>query len=187
MSEHKTLQLKITLVRSKPPIWRRLQVPESMTLSDLHVVIQVSMGWQNAHLHEFEVKGERFSEFDEDIESGARDSASVTLRDLGLRRKNQKLTYHYDFGDDWLHEIVIESALPVDPDVKLPLCLTGRQACPPEDCGGIYGYYDLLEAISDPEHPEHEEMSEWMDPDFDPAAFDAKEVNQILHRVFKGA
>jgi hypothetical protein len=187
MSDDKTLQLKITLVRSEPPIWRRVQVPESMTLSDLHVVIQKSMGWDNSHLHDFEVKGARYTEFMEDIESGARDSASVTLRDLHLRRKNQKMRYNYDFGDDWLHEIVVESALPVDPDVRLPLCLAGRRACPPEDCGGIYGYYDLLEAISDPEHPMHEEMCEWIDPEFDPAAFDADEVNRTLRRVFGAA
>jgi hypothetical protein len=158
-----------------------------MTLSDLHVVIQISMGWENAHLHDFEVKGTRYTEFLEDIESGARDSASVTLRDLRLRSRNQKLSYNYDFGDDWRHDIVVESALPIDPGVRLPRCLTGRQACPPEDCGGIHGYYHLLQAISAPEDPEHDDMSAWIDPGFDPDAFDAEDVNRALHRACKAA
>jgi hypothetical protein len=188
MTDEKVLQLKITLVGSHPPIWRRVQVPEALTLAQLHLVIQISMGWQNSHFHDFNVKGVRYADFSiEDVGLAARDSTSVTLRDLRLRRKNQRFHYNYDFGDDWLHEIVVEAVLPPDPEVSLPVCLAGKRACPPEDCGGISGYEYLLEVIADPEHPDYEEMSEWIDPDFDPSTFDAEVVTDDLYRVFATA
>ena len=183
MREQKILQLKITLARTKPPIWRRIRVPESITLADLHTAIQIVMGWENSHLHEFEIKGTRYTEFEEDIQSGARDSRACRLEDLGLRRKNQKFRYIYDFGDDWLHEIVVESAGPGEPKEVLPVCIAGKRACPPEDSGGVFGFYRILEAISTPEHPDHDEISEWIDPDFDPLVFSKEVVNVLLRKV----
>jgi hypothetical protein len=155
-----------------------------MILSDLHVVIQVAMGWENAHLHDFKVKGVRYSEFSEDIGDGAEGSTAVTLRGLGLRRKGQKFLYNYDFGDDWLHEITVEAVSPIEPGTECPRCLAGRRACPPEDSGGVFGYYRLLEALADPNHPEHEECADWIDPGFDPAALNVDAVNRTLRRVF---
>jgi len=180
----KALQLKITLVGSNPPIWRRVLVHESFTLADLHVVIQIVMGWENSHLHNFEMGGERFTEFEEDIQSGARDSTSVTLRNLGLSSKGRTVTYNYDFGDDWRHKVVVESSRPAKDSALLPVCVTGRRACPPEDSGGVHRYSYLLEAVADSAHPDHDELSEWLDPDFDPEAFDIDRVNRGLRRVF---
>lgn len=187
MGDDKALQLKVTLTGSKPPIWRRIRVSESMLLADLHTVIQIAMGWENDHLHEFEIKGIRYSEVDDDPESAVRDSGSSTLRDLKLRRKSQKFSYHYDFGDNWRHEVVVESVDPVDPSESLPVCLAGKRACPPEDCGGIYGYYRLLEVLSNPTHPEHDEVAEWVEESFDPSAFDIDAVNRALRRVVADA
>jgi len=184
MANDTVLQLKILLVESKPPIWRRVIVPESLTLADLHRVIQTVMGWQNSHLHEFKVRGERYTEFEEDIQSGAGDSTAVTLRSLWLNREGQTFLYNYDFGDDWQHEIVVESSRPADDSVKLPVCALGCRACPPEDSGGVHRYEHLLEAVSDSTHPDHHELSEWLDPDFDPEAFDADRVNRDLRRFF---
>ena len=178
------LELKISLVESEPPIWRRVIVPEFLTLADLHRVIQIVMGWQNSHLHEFEVSGERYTEFEEDIQSGAGDSTVFTLRSLRLNREDQTFLYNYDFGDDWLHKIVVESSRPADDSVKLPVCVAGRRAGPPEDSGGVHRYAYLLEAVSDPNHPDHHELSDWLDPDFDLEAFDVDRVNRDLRRVF---
>jgi len=184
MANDTALQLKISLVGSKPPIWRRVIVPEFLTLADLHRVIQIVMGWQNSHLHEFEVSGERYTEFEEDIQSGAGDSTVFTLRSLRLNREDQTFLYNYDFGDDWLHKIVVESSRPADDSVKLPVCVAGRRAGPPEDSGGVHRYAYLLEAVSDPNHPDHQELSDWLDPDFDLEAFDVDRVNRDLRRVF---
>jgi hypothetical protein len=184
MAHDMALQLKISLVESRPPIWRRVIVPESLTLADLHRVIQIVMGWENSHLHEFKVSGERYTEFEEDIQSGAGDSTAVTLRSLNLNREGQIFLYNYDFGDDWLHQILVESSRTVEDSAKLPVCETGRRACPPEDSGGVHRYEYLLEVVSDPTNPDHEELSEWLDPEFDPEAFDADRVNRDLRRFF---
>jgi hypothetical protein len=184
MANDTVLQLKISLVGSKPPIWRRVIVPEFLTLADLHRVIQIVMGWQNSHLHEFEVSGERYTEFEEDIQSGAGDSTAFTLRSLRLNREDQTFLYNYDFGDDWLHKIVVESSRPADDSVKLPVCVAGRRAGPPEDSGGVHRYAYLLEAVSDPANPDHQELSAWLPPDFDPEAFDVDRVNRDLRRLF---
>jgi len=185
MNGKRALQLKISLVGSRPPVWRRVLVPDSLTLAQLHRVIQLSMGWTNSHLHQFEIGGERYTESSEDIEAGALDSTSFTLQDVGLRRGGKALRYNYDFGDNWLHDVVVESELTAGPTVNLPRCLGGRRACPPEDCGGVHGYRRLLAAVSDPRHPEHDDMMRWVGPDFDPAAFDAEEVNLVLQRAFR--
>jgi hypothetical protein len=184
MRNDTALQLKISLVRSKPPIWRRVIVPESLILAKLHEVIQIVMGWENSHLHDFDVRGERYTEFEEDIQSGAGDSTAVTLRSLKLNKKGRKFLYNYDFGDDWLHEIVVESSRPAEDSEKLPVCVTGRRAGPPEDSGGVHRYEYLLEAVSDPANPDHEELSDWLERDFDPEEFDVDRVNRILRQVF---
>ena len=184
MANDTVLQLKVSLVGSKPPIWRRVAVPESLTLAELHEVIQIVMGWENSHLHDFEVGGERYTEFEEDIQSGAGDSTAVTLRSMKLNRKGRAFLYNYDFGDCWRHQILVESSTPAEDAAKLPMCVTGRRACPPEDSGGVHRYAYLLEAVSDPNHPDHQELSDWLDPDFDLEAFDVDRVNRDLRRVF---
>ncbi len=112
----------------------------------------------------------------------AEDARAVTL-DTIVRGERFKFIYEYDFGDGWEHEILIEKILPPEEGKVYPVCLTGKRACPPEDCGGIWGYADFLEAIQDPKHPEHDEMLEWVDGEFDPVAFDPDEVNAKLQHL----
>jgi hypothetical protein len=176
-------QFKITLQNSKPPIWRRIQVPETYTFWDLHVAIQDAMGWLDYHLHLFEVI---------DPSTGMKMEIGIPEEEYGeyggtipgwkkkisdyFTMENRKADYTYDFGDNWEHKIELENILPREEDIKYPICIKGKRACPPDDCGGIWGYEDLLEIIGDPDHEEHEEMSVWIGGDFDPEHFDMKEV-----------
>jgi len=181
----KVYQFKITLKHIKPPIWRRIQVPDAYTFWDLHVAIQDAMGWYDGHLHAFEVVKPKTG-FMEDIGIPDDDSGWGAPRIIaGWKRKiaryfneeNAKARYVYDFGDDWVHDIRLEKILPMDKDAVYPICLAGKRACPPEDCGGPWGYEDLLEIISNPEHEQYEETIEWLGrEDFDPDYFDRSEV-----------
>jgi hypothetical protein len=173
-------QLKITLNYSKPPIWRRITVPDNITLPRLHKIIQIVMGWMGGHLHEFNTGNIRYGEPDPDWPDDTKAEAGVKLNTL-LKKEKQKIQYIYDFGDSWEHVIELEKILAGDVALPTIKCITGRRACPPEDCGGIYGYYDLLDIISDPKHPEREEMLDWLGgEDFDPAFFDIDEINTRL-------
>jgi len=172
-------QLKITLRGSRPPIWRRFVVPDTITLPELHEVIQIVMGWTDSHLHEFVVGRVSYGVPDPEFPSGPRNEARVRINRL-LDKEKQKLMYLYDFGDGWEHVVELEKIIIGDKASSKPRCITGKRACPPEDCGGIYGYYDFLEAIKDSDHPEHDNMIEWWGGDFDPEFFDMEEVNEIL-------
>jgi hypothetical protein len=174
-------QLKVTLQESRPPIWRRIQVPADIPLSTLHKVLQVVMGWQDYHLHQFIVNGEAYGVPDPDDWLEIKDERRVRLNTL-LREPKARLDYQYDFGDDWEHRVVLEKVLPGQ-ELEHPLCITGKRACPPEDCGGVWGYENFLEAMRDPKHPEHEELLDWIGGEFDPEAFDLGEVNQRLQRI----
>lgn len=172
-------QLKVTLKDIQPPIWRRLQVASTDNLEDIHIALQIVMGWSNSHLHEF-VKGrDRYGMPDENFPSDIHDEAEYRL-DQVLNKEKDILIYAYDFGDGWDHEVVLEKILPYGPDVVVPVCLKGSRACPPEDVGGIPGYEMFLETISDASHPEHEEMLEWIGGNFNPESFDLAKVNDLL-------
>lgn len=171
-------QLKITLVGSKPPIWRRVLVKDC-TLRKLHDVIQESMGWEDSHLHMFQVAGVNYGQPHPDWGIQVRDEARIHLSQIaatGLK----KIDYQYDMGDSWDHTIQIEKVLEPEPGTRYPRCVAGKRACPPEDCGGVWGYADFLEAISDPKHPNHGEMLEWIGGEFDPEKFDIEAVNARL-------
>ncbi|PTQ88792.1 plasmid pRiA4b ORF-3 family protein [Nitrosomonas ureae] len=176
-------QLKITLKGMRPPIWRRILMASTTKLDDVHLIFQIVMGWTNSHMHEFIQGRDRYVEPDEEFSSDAKDEAQYRLDQL-LEKEKEKLIYIYDFGDGWEHEVVLEKILPFKTSADLPICVKGCRACPPEDIGGIGGYMMFLEAISDPTHPEHEDMLEWIAGDiegpFDPEAFDLAEVNQLL-------
>jgi hypothetical protein len=172
-------QLKITLKDSKPPIWRRVEVADDITLARLHRIIQVAMGWTDSHLHMFSVGQTDYGVPYPGGEGELRDERRYKLSQL-LTAPKQKLSYEYDFGDSWSHEVLLEQLREPEPGVAYPRCVTGKRACPPEDCGGVWGYAEFLEAIADPEHPEHEELLEWVGGEFDPAAFDVDEVNAGL-------
>ncbi|GDY23606.1 hypothetical protein LBMAG56_49530 [Verrucomicrobiota bacterium] len=180
-------QLKITLVDSNPSIWRQVIVPEDVPLDYVHHIIQLAMGWENDHMHEI-VTGTtranrvRYSVIDPDFgfaENEVLDEEEHTLAEIAPRAK-RKFFYEYDFGDGWLHEVVVEKVLPPDPLLKQPLCIAGANACPPEDCGGISGYYRLVDILADPKDPEYEETREWLGKKFDPEAFDCVAANKRL-------
>lgn len=178
-------QIKVTLEYSKPPIWRRLLVRSDITLADLHRIIQAAMGWADYHLHQFIVGGTYFGEPHPDYGFEMRDERRVKLNQIVTGEKF-KFRYEYDFGDSWLHQVLVEKVLPPEPGRFYPVCIKGRRACPPEDVGGIWGYYGFLEAIRDPNHPEHEDYLEWIGGEFDPEAFDLDEVNQALRALGRG-
>ena len=180
------LQLRITLLNVKPPVRRRVMVSANLTFLQLHKVIQAAMGWEDYHLHEFEVGRERIgTSSKEDSFFGGEAALPENKHRLGETLANhKKFRYWYDFGDDWWHEITIEKRLDAnaeDPPVRL---IDGENACPPEDCGGPWGYADLCAALADTTHPEHEQMLEWVGDEFDPKAFDlqasAKQVSRCV-------
>jgi len=175
-------QIKVTLLGTKPPIWRRLLVPASMTLAKLHDGLQTAMGWHDCHMHEFRAGDRHFGRPDpEDLSMGMRVESERNIKLTSvLRRTGAKLIYTYDFGDNWEHAIVLEKQLPVLPDMSYPICIDGNLACPPDDCGGIPGFYNLLDALADPNHERHEELRDWIGDDFDPNAFSVELVNQKL-------
>jgi len=176
-------RLKVILKGSKPPVWRRFVVPSSITLPKLHEVIQILMGWTDTHLHEFILGRQHYGVPDPDWPSDdLKSERRVKLNQL-LTREKDRLLYCYDFGDGWEHTLVLEKVLPCGSVALKPRCLAGKRSCPPEDCGGIYGYYDLLKALSDPNSPDHEEMKTWIGAGFDPERFDLDEVNEILSDI----
>ena len=176
-------QLKVTLENIKPPIWRRILVPSNINLGQFHLVLQIAMGWTNSHLHQFTVGRTIYGRVDDemglDFGLDQEDENQYTLADL-LNREKSWLRYEYDFGDSWSHKVLLEKKLPYDQTIKLAKCVKGKRACPPEDCGGIWGYAELLEVLKDEEHPEHEEMVEWLGGEFDPEEFNPEEINRQL-------
>jgi len=183
-SSQNIYQIKVTLLGTKPAIWRRLLVPASMTLAKLHDVLQTAMGWAGGHMHEFRTADRHFGIPDpEDRSMGMQVENERSLRlSSVLRSAGAKLIYTYDFGDNWEHAVVLERLLPAQfsLDLEYPICIDGKLACPPDDCGGIPGYYELIEALADPEHDRHEEISEWISDGFDPQAFSVENVNRML-------
>jgi hypothetical protein len=176
------LQLKISLVgASKPPVWRRVLVPANMRLNRLHDVIQAAMGWQGYHMHAFTAGGVDYGLPDPEL--GHRDERKTAVNSV-IVEPGDRMRYVYDFGDDWEHDVVVEKVLVAEPGARYPVCLTGKGRCPPEDCGGVWGYGDLRETLADPTHEEHDGMLEWLGiqtaAEFDAVAFDADDVNLIL-------
>jgi hypothetical protein len=169
-----TYQLRIELARYRPKIWRRLLVKADLPLDDLHMTIQIAMGWENCHLHQF-IKDRKFYSERLKEDWGWNDSHNVdykgmVISDLLLKEKD-KIEYEYDFGDGWIHDIVLEKILPPDSTMKSPVCTGGALACPPEDCGGIWGYAQMLEILKDPTFEAYEETLEWVGEEFDPGRF----------------
>lgn len=177
------LQLKIELAEIKPTIWRRVVVPETITLGKLHQVIQDAMGWFDCHLHEFEIAGERYGVPDPDFDWGLPVRSERRVRLNAALGGVKSFGYTYDFGDNWDHRIKVEKALPPDPTLKVPLCLAGANACPPEDVGSVPGYCAFVEASANPKHPEHREMIQWFGGPFDPSAFDIDFANSLLKKI----
>jgi len=176
-------QLKVTLLGFRPPIWRRVLVPATFDLAQFHRVIQESFGWEDCHLHSFQIHGIEFGEPDPDGWSDYQ-SERITLAKLNLQPKT-KFRYEYDFGDSWVHEITVEKVVVPESPLEMPVCLAGKRACPPEDSGGPWGFQDMLYAARNPDHPDHEEFKEYLDPDWDSEAFYLEAVNVCLKSAFK--
>lgn len=174
-------KIKLSLRYLQPPIWRRLLVPSDTTLAELHHIIQDAMGWENCHLHQFEVGDVSYTDPAHDPLDESQDEAQTTLAGL---KAGDHFVYWYDFGDDWFHDILVESVDQADPSVSYPRCVAGARACPPEDCGGPGGFDGLLQALADVKHPEYEEYRDWLEDmgaaDYDPAHFDLNKVNRVL-------
>ncbi len=155
------LQLKVTLKGSRPLVWRRIHVPGDCSLPELHETIQNSMGWENSHLHCFKINGRTFSE---NSESSETEATRYNLSDFSLK-PSDKFEYCYDFGDNWIHTVEMEEWL--DNPIDYFECVTGKNACPPEDSGGVRAYAEKLAILKNPSHPEHAEIKEWFGEDFD--------------------
>jgi hypothetical protein len=186
MSQHTAahnviVQIKIKLLGvTKPPVWRRVQLRADTRLDQLHEILQAALGWENYHMHAFSFGDEQFGVPDPEL--GFSDERRVTLgelTDLGARFR-----YTYDFGDNWEHAIVVEDLLDPDPDTHYPTLVAAKGACPPEDCGGPWGYSDLKQVLADPSDEQHQEMLEWLSLDngseFDP---NTVTIDQLEHEV----
>jgi len=173
------LRLKVTLRETKPPIWRRLEVPTDVTLDRLHHILQTAFGWTDSHLHAFEQRpagaGRSRPELRIEPQRERRTKLGEVAGEVGA-----SLLYEYDFGDGWEHLITVEKVEPTDATAAYPRCTDGRRCGPPEDCGGAWGYSHLLEVLADPNHEEHDELLEWVGGRFDPEAFDRHAVTTWL-------
>lgn len=178
------LQMKITLTGvHKPPVWRRLLVPGDVTLDALHEIVQAAFGWWDSHLHMFQLGRQHFGPVDPELELDVADERGVSIGEL-LAGGEGRLRYIYDFGDDWTHEIVLEKLVEPQADMRYPVLLTAKGACPPEDCGGSWGYENLKAVLADPADPEHASIRQWLGMDdadvFDPKAVDLEDIRLAL-------
>lgn len=180
----KTLQLKIELQGVRPKVWRRVLVPSTVRLSKLHMILLRAMGWEGGHLHEFEFDQGRYGIPDPDWPDESMDDESKVTLTKALAGSNTFI-WLYDFGDSWTHKIRVErvDTMPEELKLQFPMCLAGSGTCPPEDVGGAPGYAAFLQAIADPEHPEHDDMTEWIGAPFDPQAFSVQEVQDRLYEI----
>lgn len=177
-------QFKLLLLAVAPPIWRRIQVPETYSFWDLHVALQDSMGWLDYHLHVFRVARPGAGEVEQigipDDDPFEGDKPTLPGWEIPITRHFSRpgtdVQYEYDFGDGWEHELTLEAILPRQAGQKYPLCVDGARACPPEDCGGVHGYENLLTVIQNPSHEDYESTREWLGGRFDPDRFDPKRV-----------
>ncbi|OGO16178.1 MAG: hypothetical protein A2Z14_13895, partial [Chloroflexi bacterium RBG_16_48_8] len=181
-------QIKVTLKDTHPPIWRRIQVPASITLLELHEILQIVMGWEDYHLHVFTIDGDDYGDtiYDEYNELGFKEETRCKLSQL-IHEEGVRFVYEYDFGDSWEHTLLVEKIFPAEKGIPYPRCVKGKRSCPPEDVGGVWGYENFLDAIQDPEHVEHGEYLEWIGGEFDPESFDLEEVNDRLGRIARNS
>lgn len=180
------LQLKVTLNKSEPLIWRRVFVPVTVTFFDLHHIIQIAMGWTNSHLFEFKVGDATIGYKDEQLEGfeNVIDANEVRLAKV-LKEEGMSFSYLYDFGDYWRHTITVEDILSPSPRKVYPGCISGQLRCPPEDCGGIGGFYDMLEILKDKKHPQYKQIKTWVGKGYDPEEFDLAKINKELPKYRK--
>lgn len=177
-------QLKISLNFSEPLVWRQLQVSGNTSLEDLHDILQVTMGWKNHHMYQFIIDEQIYGDADLGTSESRHSSSDVLIGDL-FKRPKMSFIYEYDLSDGWEHEMIVEKISPSSAEAleNLPFCLNGENACPPEECGGIFGYYELLAVLYDSDHPANQEMQETYGA-LEPHTFDLEHVNQQLQELF---
>jgi hypothetical protein len=177
-------RIKVTLCGSKPPIWRRLEVPSVINLEQMHHIVQKAFGWESCHMWVFSTSAGEFGVSDREL--GHRSASAKKLRDV-VRRAGDRIAYTYDFGDDWEHDVLVEAVTATKTGTTYPRCLSGRRAGPPEDCSGTWGYENLLQILADPSDEEHHERLEWLGlrsaGEFDPDAFNLDAINTVLARL----
>ncbi|MGO9803934.1 MAG: plasmid pRiA4b ORF-3 family protein [Steroidobacteraceae bacterium] len=178
------LQLRIELRDVKPTVWRRVLVPESVTLAKLHTILQAAMGWTDSHLHEYVIARRHYGIPDDEWPTSEPllDERRARLKPL-IEAGTRHFNYVYDFGDHWNHVVKVEDLVMPKPAPPGVLCTAGENACPPEDVGGYPGYADFLAALGDPNHEEHQNMKTWIGRPFDPTAFDIAATNQRLAMI----
>lgn len=182
------VQLKISLNKSNPSIWRQIQLHKEHTFFELHHIIQIIMGWKNYHAYEFNLEGYRIGTIieGEKLDGYGTDSlldANTTKVSDVVSNVGDNIKYEYDFGDGWQHTLKVEEFLDADFNVMYPECIAGEMACPPEDCGGIHGFYDLLEILKDKKHPNYKDYKIWMPRGYDPTKFNLDKVNKQLDNL----
>lgn len=176
-------QFKVALCNIHPPIWRRIQVREDATLAQLHRTLQVIMGWEDYHLHEFRIGRKKYGVPDPDVHYKLVDVRRTRIHDV-VEHVGTAFEYLYDFGDYWQHELLLEAILLPIPDAAYPRCIAGERNGAPEDVGGPGGYENYLKAMADPGHEEHEDKLAWRGP-FDAEAISLDEINQQLEKKFR--
>lgn len=182
-THRKVFQFKITLKGTRPQIWRRIQVPSRYSFWELHCAIQDAMGWNDTHLHEFLIRIPGYVPVipvgiptdDDTDEEYTRPGWKLPIRHV-FWEAGAKIDYLYDFGDDWLHTVELEKILTEEEGATYPRCIAGRRCCPPDDCGGVWSFADMLKVIANPSHPEYDEWWAWLGDSYDPAEFSASEV-----------
>ena len=176
-------QLKVALMETDPLIWRRLRVPGKTSLARLDRIIQTAMGWTNSHLHTFTAGGIVYSAPSGEWETPVRNERRARLEQIA-KEEGEAFVYEYDMGDSWRHQVLVEEVCAASDPLEVPVCLSGEQACPPEDCGDVHGYYETLERLRNPHDPEHNDTKTWIESmtggPFDPEAFDIAAVNRAL-------
>jgi hypothetical protein len=178
------VQLRIELREVKPIVWRRILVPETVTLAKLHLILQTAMGWSHGHLHEYTVGRQRYGAPDDEWpeDEPLADERRVRLKSL-IENRVRRIRYLYDFGDNWEHDIRVEDLVLPRTGAPLLVCIAGENACPPQDVGGPPGYAEFLAALADPGHEEHANMQRWIGGAFDATAFDITVLNGQLAEI----
>ncbi|MCC7527992.1 MAG: plasmid pRiA4b ORF-3 family protein [Candidatus Melainabacteria bacterium] len=184
LPEDVNVSLKVMLRGVEPLIWRRLEVPATITLNRLHMVFQDALGWTNSHLHTFLIGDTEYGYEDEDGELDTVDEKGIKLVKV-LKHNTPGFWYLYDLGDHWLYDVHVEGWCPPREGKQYPICLDGARKCPPEDCGGVHGYKRMLSVLADRKDPEREEFLTWLGGKYDPEEFDILAINRKLKKYSK--
>ena len=177
--------MKVTLRSIRPPVWRRIEVRSDMRLDQLACLLVVAMGWEGYHLDQFRIGETLYLTADLDPPLFGPKPLKASRYRLAnvLPHSGDRMKWDYDFGDGWEHDVVVEAIENAHENTIYPRCVKGRRACPPEDCGGVWGYENLVEALADRAHPEHAELTEWLGRSYDPVHFDPAQATEAMRAI----